>query len=181
MDLGVGTSGSQLSQRDLDAADGVANFCIWCEIHSGWQRMQAFTAGRTGSLTAVSVTTFQTGSPDATLRIEVYRLDPAQRPTGTALASVTLAAGAISWAPVALPATVNMAVGVGLRHCGVVSSATTRGCFGLAYNDTPPIPVAVKPTPAVARDSSRRPAGRPSSDRGIAVGHGVGRNHVVTR
>src|SRR5438874_2235619 len=90
---------------------------------------------------------------------QVIRYDTA----GTALASVTLAAGAISWAPVALPATVNMAVGVGLRHCGVVSSATTRGCFGLAYNDTPPIPVAVKPTPAVARDSSRRPAGRPSS------------------
>src|SRR5205814_82602 len=110
------------------------------DIASGWQRMQAFTAGQTGSLTMVSFTAFQACHPDAPLLIEVYPLDPVGQPSGPARTPVTVAAGSVGWAPRAVPVAMNATVDVGLRYGIVVSSTATRGCYGLAFNDAAPYP-----------------------------------------
>ncbi|MBB5874329.1 hypothetical protein F4553_007763 [Allocatelliglobosispora scoriae] len=135
-----GSAGSDRDPADLDRTGGAADFRSYCDIGGSVQRAQTFTASRTGTLSSVSFTSFQAGTPTAGLTLDVYQADASSRPTGAVLASTTVAAGSVGWSPRNVTARTSVAVTQGSRYAIVVRSATTGGCYGLAYNDSAPYP-----------------------------------------
>ncbi|WP_121808878.1 family 43 glycosylhydrolase [Mucilaginibacter kameinonensis] len=111
------------------------DFITGCDIGKNVQRAQIFTASRNGNLASISFATFQTGHPDSGLAIEVFELNNTGSPTGKALASVTLPADSVSWSARNVIVKTNIPVTVGKRYAVVIQSATTKGCYGFAYND----------------------------------------------
>jgi hypothetical protein len=61
-------------------------------------------------------------------------------PTGSPVYSTTLASSSIGWAPRSATIYPNVAVTAGTRYGIELSSATTGGCYGLAYSDSAPYP-----------------------------------------
>ena len=108
------------------------------DISSGWSRAQSFTAGRTGTLTSVSVPTFQQGRPNAAVKLEVFRADSTGAPTGSALFTVGQNASAVGWSPTALVTQPNITVTAGARYAIVLTTASTIGGYGWEYSDENP-------------------------------------------
>ncbi len=130
-----GPAGADTSPPDLDQSSGSAGFHHYCDIAANVERQQRFTASRTGSLSALSITTFQGGSPNAPLTLDV--LDAG---TGALLSRDDLPVATVPWAPTAL--TVRPALGVSAGHTYLVRlhSATSSGCYGWEYADANPYP-----------------------------------------
>jgi hypothetical protein len=140
LNLSSGSAGSQQPSPDLDQSDGVTGFRSYCDIGRTIARTQTFVAGRTGTLTSASYSTYQTGSPDAGLEVDIYQANSAFQPVGTALSSTVVAASSIGWAPRDVTVYPNIAVTAGTRYGIVVKSANTTGCYGMEYNDSAPYP-----------------------------------------
>jgi hypothetical protein len=138
--LDTGSTGSQLRAADLDQSDGVSGFRTWCDIRSGWQRMQTFVAGRSGTLTTMAYTTFREGNPNAPLELDLYQVNSSLQTVGPRLATVPVAASSVGWSPRNLAVATGVPVTAGVRYGIVVRSATTTGCYGLTYSDTAPYP-----------------------------------------
>ncbi len=138
--LATGAAGSQNQPDGVDQADGVSGFRTFCDLRTGIARFQTFVPSRSGTLSAVSYTTFQSGNPNAGLEFDVYRANGSFQPTGTALSSTLLPASSIGWSPRAVTITPNIAVTAGTRYGLLVKSATSSGCYGMAYNDSSPYP-----------------------------------------
>ncbi|MFC0515597.1 family 43 glycosylhydrolase [Mucilaginibacter angelicae] len=113
----------------------IEDFTTGCDIGKNIQRSQTFTASKSGTLTKISFTTFQTGYPDAGLSVEVFELGNTGQPTGSALASVTLPVDSISWSARNAIVNPNIPVTAGKRYAVVIKSAATKGCYGFAYSD----------------------------------------------
>ncbi|WP_433893630.1 family 43 glycosylhydrolase [Streptomyces sp. CA-111067] len=138
--LATGSAGHQVPPPDADQADGVSGFRSYCDVGSGIARFQTFVAGRSGTLSAVSYTGFQSGNPDAGLEISVYRADGSSLPTGAALSSTVVPAARIGWSPREVTVAPGIAVTAGQRYGLMVRSASDTGCYGLEYNDNGPYP-----------------------------------------
>ncbi|MEO3404208.1 family 43 glycosylhydrolase [Mucilaginibacter sp. CAU 1740] len=110
-------------------------FITGCDIGKNIQRVQSFTASKTGTLKSISFTTFQTGYPDAGLSVEVFESGDNGKPTGVALASITLPADSISWSARNAVVKPNVAVTGGKQYVVIIKSAATKGCYGFAYSD----------------------------------------------
>jgi hypothetical protein len=128
----------QLAISDLDSTSGSAGFTSFYDIGENIQRSQSFIATRTGTLSAVSFCTFQSGIPNAALSIQIYHANSAYQPTGAALSSILVLPDSIGWAPQLI--TVNPGIGVeaGIRYAIVVSSTCSQGRYGFEYNDSAP-------------------------------------------
>lgn len=111
------------------------DFITGCDIGQNTQRAQTFTASKSGTLTAISFTTFQTGYPDAGLSVEVFEAGDDGAPKGKALSSVIEPVNSISWSARKAVVKPNIAVVVGKRYAVMIKSATTKGCYGFAYSD----------------------------------------------
>ncbi|GAA3201956.1 family 43 glycosylhydrolase [Dactylosporangium siamense] len=135
-----GAAGTQVHPADLDQDGGVSGYRTYCDVGGNVQRSQSFVASRTGTLSAVSYTTFQRGYPNAGLRIAVHTADSAYRPTGGALFSTVVPASAVGWSPRNITVHPGLSVSAGTRYAIVVSSSTTTGCYGLQYHDGAPYP-----------------------------------------
>jgi hypothetical protein len=138
--LKAGTAGSQLKPAGLDQSGGVAGYRTYCDIGGKIQRSQSFVPSRSGPLTGVAYTSFQRGNPTAGLRIAIHTADSTYRPTGAALWSTVVATSSIGWSPRNITVRPGIRVVAGTRYAIVVSSNTTAGCYGLAYNDAAPYP-----------------------------------------
>jgi hypothetical protein len=125
---------------DLDSSSGTDGFASFCDIGGGIQRSQSFVATRTGVLSAVSVSTFQGGYPDAGLAFEVYRTDKTGLPTGAALSSILVLPDSIGWASKLVTVHPGIAVKAGETYAIVLKSALSKGHFGFQYNDSAPYP-----------------------------------------
>ena len=136
--LDVGSPGPVLYPVGLDESSGLNGFQTWCDIGRGWQRLQTIVAGRTAAMTSASVTTFQSGYPNAGLTIEIYRLDSSSRVTDPPLYATTVPATSIGWSPRNLTVTPGIQVTAGTGYGIVARSSATTGCYGFAYSDTAP-------------------------------------------
>jgi hypothetical protein len=161
--LDTGHPGQQRPIRHLDQTSGVAGFRTGCDIAGDVRREQTFTAKRSGRLGSLSVTAFKDGTeagrvprtpPSEPLNIEIS--------DGTrTLWSGSVPADQIGWSAR------NVTVHPGIRvvraaHYSVrLSSATTQGCYGLAYNDTDPYPGG---TSAVSTDGGSTFTTEPARD-----------------
>jgi hypothetical protein len=138
--LSNGAAGAQQPSPDTDQSDGVTGYQSWCDVGRNIARIQTFVAGRTGTLTSASYTTFQSGSPNAGLEVDVYQANASFQPTGSALFSTVVPAYSIGWAPRDVTVYPNIAVTAGTRYGIVVKSANTTGCYGMVHNDSAPYP-----------------------------------------
>jgi hypothetical protein len=130
--------GADRSPAGLDQSSGALGFRAYGDIGGGVQRAQSFTAGRTGTLARVALTTHQVGHPDAPLRIEVAELDADGRP-GRVLAGRTVAPEDVSWSPGEVALAPAVPVVAGRRYAVLVSApALGRGDYGMAYADGDP-------------------------------------------
>ena len=130
----------QLSICDLDSTSGGDGFTSFCDISGNTERSQSFVATRTGTLSAVSFCTFQSGIPNAGLTIQIYQANSAYQPVGRPLNSTLVLPDSIGWAPQLITVNPGIAVTAGVRYAIVVSSASSKGCYGFEYNDSAPYP-----------------------------------------
>ncbi len=138
--LADGQAGGAQSSPDTDQTSGVDEFRSWCDMGGNIERIQTFVAGRTGLLTSVSGALFQSGSPNAGLEMDIYPADGSDQPTGSALYGTVVPSYSVGWSPRAVTIYPNIAVTAGTRYGLVLRSATTGGCYGMAYNDSAPYP-----------------------------------------
>ncbi|MCW2947388.1 MAG: hypothetical protein JWR24_4105 [Actinoallomurus sp.] len=144
VDLAVGKPGQQARVPGLDQTSGVEGFTTACDIAGGTERMQTFTAGRSGTLREVRLTAFKeatpawTGQPpDAPLTLRLVTLTP-QGGIGQVLAQQSFAASAVGWSPRNQVMTPDVPVTQGTSYAVVASSATSQGCYGVAASDANP-------------------------------------------
>jgi hypothetical protein len=105
------------------------NYAPGCDISNGAKRTQTFKASKTGILSSVSISTFRTAYPDADLQIEV-----SEAGSDKPLSTVTLAAEKLSWSPTNVVVHPKNKVTAGKNYTITLSSATTKGCYGLEYD-----------------------------------------------
>lgn len=122
-------------QRDANSANGL--FRPFADGSPAFKRAQTFTVGRDGSLREVRVTTFQTGSPDAPLVLELTRLNADGSP-GPVLAQREVPASEVGWSPRTVALTTNVAVSTGEQYAIVMRTSASRGAYGWAYDDANP-------------------------------------------
>lgn len=142
LDLATGSAGAQRPSPELDQSDGVDGFRSFCDIGNRDRvaRIQTFVAGRTGTLTTASYTTFQSGTPNAGLEVDIYPVGADLQPSGPALFSQVLPQSSIGWSPRDATVYPNIAVTAGTRYGIALKSTTTAGCYGMVYNDSAPYP-----------------------------------------
>jgi hypothetical protein len=124
---------SLTAPADLDQDSGLDGFHHYCDIAGAVEREQEFTPSRSGTLSAASITTFQSGGPTAP-----FTLDVVDGENGNLLSRTDFAAGSVPWAPTALTAHPDAAVAQGHRYLLRAHSATTKGCYGFEYSDSNP-------------------------------------------
>ena len=167
VNLAVGTPGRPAPVPGLDQTSGADGFTTACDIAGDTERMQTFTAGRTGTLGQVRFTTFQeatpawTGQPpNAPLTMRLVTLT-AQGGIGQVLATQSFAPSAVGWSPRNLVMTPGVPVTQGASYAIVVSSATTQGCYGVTVNDANPY---ADGQAAVSGDGGQAFTAQPGSD-----------------
>jgi Glycosyl hydrolases family 43 len=139
LNLQSGSAGGLSPSPDQDQADGTSNYQSWCDVGRNIARIQTFVAGRTGTLTSATYTTFQSGYPDAGLEVDIVTASDTFQPTGTLFKTV-VPQYSIGWSPRDVTVYPNVAVTAGARYGIVVKSANTTGCYGIVHNDASPYP-----------------------------------------
>lgn len=134
--LANGAAGVQLPSPDQDQTAGVVGFQSWCDIGRNIARIQTFVAGRSGTLTSASYTTFQSGNPDAGLEVDVVTANDSLQPTGSALFQTVIPQYSVGWSPRAVTVYPNVPITAGTRYGLVVKSANTTGCYGMVHDDS---------------------------------------------
>ena len=127
--LGVGSVGSYIVSAQQDQTSGFDDFRHYCDIQGSVQRKQSFTPSRSNTLVSASVTTFQSGSPNAPLIIDLVNN------SGTVLATHSVPASSIPWAPHVVTVNPNVAVTAGQSYNLLLHSAATTGRYGFEYSD----------------------------------------------
>lgn len=128
-----GAAGAYAASPDLDQRSGFAGFRHYCDVADRIARQQSFVASRTGTLSVASITTFQSGGPNAPATLEV--LDAQD---GKLLSRTDFPAASVPWSPAALTVHPGVAVSAGHAYLLRLRSATTTGCYGWEYNDSGP-------------------------------------------
>ncbi|MEV7622796.1 family 43 glycosylhydrolase [Actinoplanes sp. NPDC089786] len=140
LDLPTRSTGAAQTSPDQDQSGGLAGYRPWCDIGRNIARVQTFVPSRSGTLTSATYTTFQNGSPDAGLEMQIVTADESFRPTGSPLFRTVVPPHSVGWSPRAVTIRPDLAVTAGVRYGIVVRSATTTGCYGLVHNDAAPYP-----------------------------------------
>lgn len=151
--------GAQERRPDVDQSAGVAGFSSACDIGASGgkvQRMQTFKPSRSGILSSVAITTFQSGTiggiaranvvPDADLRVEILE-DPTSGHTEARIASFVIPRNSIGFSARAVIVSPRVVVRAGheygiLLHAAI--SDASQGCYGFTYSDANPYPAGVE-------------------------------------
>lgn len=124
--------------QNLDNTTGTKGFTQFCDIGRNIARAQSFVASRTGVLSKLSVATFKSGFPDNSLLIGIQEADEDFRPIGPKLSSTLVSQDSLKWSANHLTIKLSVPVIAGKRYTFILSSAATKGCFGVAYSDDAP-------------------------------------------
>jgi hypothetical protein len=167
VDLAVGRPGRQAAVPGLDQSSGIDGFTTACDIAGDSERMQTFTAGRTGTLAQVRLTAFQeatpawTGQPpDQPLTLRLVTLN-ANGGIGQVLATQSFPVSAVGWSPGNLEMTPGIRVTRGESYAIVASSAASQGCYGIAVSDANPY---ARGQAAASSDGGQTFTAQPGSD-----------------
>ncbi len=151
--------GARRHTANTDHSSGAVRFSGACDIgvSSGQvQRMQTFRPSRSGILSSVAITTFQSGTiggiaranvvPDADLGVDILDNPTAGR-AGDRIASFTVPRGSIGFSARAVIVTPRVPVQGGhdygiLLHAAI--SEGSQGCYGFAYSDANRYPAGVE-------------------------------------
>lgn len=144
LDLVGGAAGSQQKKRDSDQTSGVQGYRTYADIGGNIARSQSFVAGRTGTLTSVTYTSFQLGDPNSDLELSVHKVDAQHRPTGPALFEARIPAKSVGWSARNLTIHPNIEISMSEHYAIVAKSSTSSGSYGFAYNDALPYPQGVE-------------------------------------
>ncbi|UZR97187.1 family 43 glycosylhydrolase [Chondrinema litorale] len=129
---------SEIDLANLDASSESDGFTTSCEIQGDTQHGQSFIASKTGILSKVTFATFQSGYPDAGLTFEIYKAGKNSQPKGKVLSSITVSADSIGWSPKMISVQPNIKVKASKKYVLVVKSTSSKGCFGIEFNDNAP-------------------------------------------
>jgi hypothetical protein len=122
--------------KALDNSSGQNGFRFQCDIHQCVQRAQSFTATRSGTLSAVSVTVFKTGYPDGDLHLSIHPADANGLPiTSKVLYQATISPDSVSWSAVPVTTKPGIPVMATRKYAVVIRSAASSGCYGVTYSD----------------------------------------------
>lgn len=119
----------------LNNTTGTTGFTQFGDIGRNIKRAQTFLAKATGLLTGLSIATFKNGFPDQPLTIEIFEADKAQQPIGSKLTTITLPPDSLKWSVNMVNIKPSIEVRAGKQYAFVLSSLTSKGFFGFAYND----------------------------------------------
>jgi hypothetical protein len=136
--LTTGSPGEPVVAPDLDQTAGRDGFRTHCDISASWSRLQSFAPSRTGSLSGVSLTTFQSGWPDRDLVLDVVRVDGRLQPVGAPLRTITVSRDRIGWSARSITVRPGVPVLAGDRYAILARTSSGRGCYGFAFNDATP-------------------------------------------
>ena len=110
-------------------------FITVCDIRDSIQRTQSFVAGRSGTLTKITLATFKSGYPNAGLKISVYNTNKLLQPSGDPLSSVVIHADSLGWAPKNISIPQKIQVIAGKAYVIVLNSTSSKGCYGIEYTE----------------------------------------------
>lgn len=132
--LTVGQPGAPVPPSGVEQSTGSDGFHLQCDIGPLW-RLQSFTPGRTGQLTAIRLATFSDGQADADLVLDLVRLGADEQPEET-LATSRVPASRIGRSAREVAFDLDgVQVVAGQRYGFRVDSPSVLGCYGFAYND----------------------------------------------
>ena len=136
LELTVGQPGRPNPPRaGRDQSTGTDGFHLYCDVGPTVRRLQTFTAGRSGRLTRVGLTTLTGGPANADLQLDVVSLGPDGLPAGV-LATASAPAARIGWSAREIGFDISgVEVTAGQRYGWVMRSPASAGCYGFAYND----------------------------------------------
>lgn len=123
---------------DLDQTTGTKGFTQFCDIGRNIQRSQSFVASKSGLLSQLSIATFKSGFPDQALVVTIYAADDAYQPVGQQLSTTLVSQNSLKWSANHLTIKPSIPVVIGKRYAIVLSSTTSKGCYGIAYSDDAP-------------------------------------------
>lgn len=121
--------------RGKTISSGIDGFTSHCDISNSIQRLQSFTATNNGVLSDVSITTFKNGYPEADLQIAIYESGAGFKLKEKPLTTLSVPADSLKWSPNYYTFHPDVPVVKGRQYAIVLSSATRKGCYGIAYND----------------------------------------------
>ncbi len=135
LDLAAGKPGALEPASGVDQTTGREGFRLQCDIGAR-ERLQTFTAGRSGPLSRIGITTFAMGSPGGDLVLQLVAID------ADGLPGATLATSAVPGNRVGRSAReiafelADVTLVAGQRY-GFVLRTTLEGegCYGFAYRD----------------------------------------------
>ena len=125
------TANAQLNGSVL--APATTAYTIGCDVANNRPQSQSFVASQTGLLSAVSVTAYKKDNPNAPLELAIFTEKDASNANASPLYSASLPADSLSWAARNRFIQPNVRVTAGQRYVLRVSSATSVGCYGVAY------------------------------------------------
>jgi hypothetical protein len=134
-------------EATVDQSSGQDLFQQYCtsgSLDSSHHRVQTFVPARSGTLKDIRFTTYQGPTscnaasctpPNADLNVDLVTVDATGKPSGV-LHAATVARGTIPWSPTVMTIPMNVSIKAGSIYGIHVYSATTTGCYGLAYADS---------------------------------------------
>lgn len=134
--LSLRTEAPPAVSKELDNSSGQNGFRFQCDIHQCIQRSQSFTATRSGTLNAVSLTVFKTGYPDADLHLSIHPADANGLPiTSEVLYQTDISPDSVSWSAAPVIIKPRIPVTSTRRYAVVIRSASNKGCYGTTFSD----------------------------------------------
>lgn len=105
------------------------NYAPGCDINSTQKRTGTFKATKTGLLTALRISAFKSAYPDAELLVSIAA-EGNDQPSKT----FKIKSEKLSWSPKNLVLHPEIKVTAGKTYTISISSATSKGCYGLEYD-----------------------------------------------
>jgi hypothetical protein len=134
LELTAGQPGAAPLRAHVDQTSGSEGFRLECDI-GRVQRLQTFTAGRSGRLARVGVTTFARGPTSADLELDVVEVD-ARGHRGATLGTSTVPAIRVGRTAREVSFDLErVELVAGERYGFVMRTSETEGCYGFAYRD----------------------------------------------
>lgn len=107
-------------------------FTVACDIGNGKQRMQLFTANKTGMLHLFEITALKSGYPDQGLKLDFYEAQNGRATTEKAIISVNIPSDSIGWSAKIIKVKPGINLQKGKQYLVILHSSTSQGCYGFA-------------------------------------------------
>lgn len=110
-------------------------FSASCGLDKSNQRSQIFTTSKSGRLNSFILNTLKSGYPDADLVLSFYELNVGDSSKKKLLKIVSIQKDSIGWSAKNIKTNPNIEVTKGKQYLLVMSTETTKGCYGFALGE----------------------------------------------